>query len=236
MTSSSQRPADGPVDPADAPDLAGFRVPYDRGGLDEADLAATPLAQFRAWFADAVAAALPEPNAMVLATAAADGQPSGRTVLLKDADARGFVLYTNLGSRKSRELGENPRASLVFPWFGMQRQVVVVGQVEPVGRDEAAAYFASRPYGSQVGAWASRQSTVLDGRAGLEADYARVSALYPDAVPLPDFWGGWLVRPQTVEFWQGRLSRLHDRLRYRAARAGAPLDDPAAWSVERLSP
>ncbi len=233
MTSASHDRASGPGDPTD---LGAFRVPYEAGGLAESDLAPAPLAQFRAWFADAVAAALPEPNAMVLATADADGQPSARTVLLKEVDARGFVLYTNYGSRKSRELAANPRASLVFPWFAMQRQVVVVGAVERAGRDEAAEYFASRPHGSRLGAWASRQSAVIDGRAGLEAEYERRAAQFPDEVPLPEFWGGWVVRPLTVEFWQGRPSRLHDRLRYRASGAGAALDDATAWAVERLSP
>jgi pyridoxamine 5'-phosphate oxidase len=219
--------------------LADLRVSYDAGTLDERDLQPTPLAQFRSWFDDAVAVGLPEPNAMVVATAAPDGQPSARTVLLKDVDARGLVFYTNLGSRKSLELAANPGASCVFPWFAMHRQVVVVGRVEEIGREEAGEYFASRPQGSRLGAWASRQSTVIDGREGIEQRYADLQRDYPEGadVPLPDFWGGWLVRPDSVEFWQGRESRLHDRLRYRAASdAGPRLDDAAAWVVERLSP
>jgi pyridoxamine 5'-phosphate oxidase len=219
--------------------LADLRVSYDAGVLDESHLRDTPLAQFRSWFDDAVAVSLPEPNAMIVATAGPDGQPSARTVLLKDADSRGFVFYTNLGSRKSRELAANPRASCVFPWFAMHRQVVVVGRVEQIDRAEAGEYFTSRPHGSRLGAWASRQSTVIDGRTEIEQRYADLQEQYPEGadVPLPDFWGGWLVRPESVEFWQGRESRLHDRLRFRAVDTGpADLDDAAAWQVERLSP
>lgn len=219
--------------------LADLRVSYDAGSLVEADLRQTPLAQFRAWFDDALAAGLPEPNAMILATADAAGQPSARTVLLKDADHRGFVLFTNLESRKGRELQANPGASIVFPWFAMHRQVVVVGSAELLPRDEVDAYFASRPRGSRLGAWASRQSTAIDGRAAIEQRYAELTEEYPEGVdiPAPPFWGGWLVRAVTVEFWQGRESRLHDRLRFRSL-TGSPedLDVPAGWTVERLSP
>jgi pyridoxamine 5'-phosphate oxidase len=226
--------------PDDSPRrLADLRVSYDAGVLDKSHLHATPLEQFGAWFDDAVAVQLPEPNAMIVATAGPDGQPSARTVLLKDADTRGFVFYTNLDSRKSRELAANPRASCVFPWFAMHRQVVIVGRVAAIERGEAGEYFASRPHGSRLGAWASRQSTVIDGRAEIEQRYADLREQYPEGadVPLPDFWGGWLVRPESVEFWQGRESRLHDRLRFRAVAEGpGDLGDPAAWQVERLSP
>ena len=217
--------------------IADLRVTYDTGGLEPGDLPVTPLAAFRAWFDAALEARLPEPNAMTLATATTDGVPSARTVLLKDADARGFVCYTNLTSAKGRELDANPRASLVFPWFAMHRQVVVAGSVEAVSREEAEAYFHSRPRESQIGAWASRQSSVIPDRSVLEERYfALVERFGDDEIPLPEFWGGWLVRPRTVEFWQGRPSRLHDRLRFRALHADASMDDASVWVLERLSP
>ena len=224
--------------PDDAPRrLADLRVSYDAGTLDAADLADNPLDSFHAWFAEAEAAGLPEPNAMIVATATAGAAPSARTVLLKQADARGFVFYTNLTSRKSRELHENPHASLVFPWFAMHRQVCVVGSAELIGRDEVEEYFRSRPRGSRLGAWASEQSSVIEDRGPLEERYERLDTEFGDDVPVPDFWGGWLIRPVTVEFWQGRPSRLHDRLRFRRSVAdAAPLDDLTGWRVERLAP
>ena len=226
-------------------DLAGVRLTYDNGRLLEADLAVTPLDQFTAWFDDAVEAefgGLSEPSAMVLATADAGGDPSSRTVLLKSVGAEGFVFYSNLQSRKGRDLAANPRASLLFPWHPMTRQVIVVGDVEQVPRDEAAAYFSSRPHGSRLGAWASAQSSVIASREVLKARYAELAAAFPhtgrdDDVPLPDAWGGYLVRPRTIEFWQGRPSRLHDRLRFvRVGEDAARLDNASAWKVERLSP
>jgi len=212
-----------------------MRLSYDRGTLVEADLAPNPLAQFRQWLADAVADGIVEPNAMVLSTVSAEGVPSARTVLLKEADARGFAFYTNLASRKGRELEATRRAACVFPWLPLHRQVVVTGTTIEVPRDEAADYFASRPHGSRLGAWASRQSEVIEDRAVLEDRHAELLERFPADVPLPDFWGGWIVVPESVEFWQGRESRLHDRLRYRRVREGG-LDDAGAWVVERLSP
>ena len=217
-------------------DLRDLRVHYDKGTLSESDLAGSPLDQFRAWFAEAASAGLAEPNAMVLATVSSDGVPSARTVLLKDVDARGFAFYTNLGSRKGTELAATRQASLVFPWYDLHRQVVVIGEAVEVPREEAAGYFASRPRESQLGAWTSRQSQVISDRSVLDDRYAEVAARFPDDVPLPDFWGGWIVVAQTVEFWQGRESRLHDRLRFRRTRVDATLADSSGWIVERLSP
>jgi pyridoxamine 5'-phosphate oxidase len=209
---------------------AGMRRDYtERGALLESDLAADWPAQFAAWFAAATEYGLPEPNAMVVATADAQGRPSARTVLLKGYDERGFVFYTNYGSRKGAEARVNPYAGLVFPWFPMQRQVIVAGPVERVGRAETEAYFASRPRGSQLGAWASPQSQVLPSRQAVDDGYAAAEKRFEGIdVPAPPHWGGLRVRPDTVEFWQGRTSRLHDRLRYRRAADG--------WVVERLAP
>jgi pyridoxamine 5'-phosphate oxidase len=212
------------------PEPADMRRDYtERGALLEADLAQDWTAQFAAWFADAVAYGLPEPNAMVVATADPAGRPSARTVLLKGYDERGFVFFTNYTSRKGREALGNPYAGLVFPWFPMQRQVLIDGAVEQVSRAETEAYFATRPRGSQLGAWASPQSQVVPDRTAVEDELAAVTARFADRpVPAPPHWGGLRVIPATVEFWQGRSNRLHDRLRYR--RAGAD------WVIERLAP
>jgi pyridoxamine 5'-phosphate oxidase len=213
-------------------DLAGMRRPYNEHdeGVRRDTLASDWLGQFEGWLADAVAAGLPEPNAMTLATASADGRPSARTVLLKIVDDRGFTFFTNYTSRKGIELTENPYASLVFGWFAMHRQVVVSGRAERIDRAETEAYFASRPRESQLGAWASPQSQIVESRAALDAALAETEARFagPEPIPAPPHWGGLRVRPETVEFWHGRIGRLHDRLRYRFA------DDD--WVVERLGP
>jgi pyridoxamine 5'-phosphate oxidase len=199
-------------------------------GFTEDMLAGDPVSQFASWMADAVAAALPEPTAMALATVSADGRPRARTVLLKSYDSSGFTFYTNRTSRKGRDLAEIPRASLLFPWYTIHRQVIVEGPVTPLTTAESEPYFRSRPHGSQIGAWASRQSTVIGSRAELDDRYAELSRRWPEGtdVPMPEFWGGYRVIPEVVEFWQGRPNRLHDRLRYRR--------DAGAWVIERLAP
>jgi pyridoxamine 5'-phosphate oxidase len=209
--------------------LASLRHEYSGKGLAEQDLAADWPTQFGGWLADAVAAAVAEPNAMTLATADAAGRPSARTVLLKHYDERGFVCYTNLTSRKATEALARPYASLVFAWLVLHRQVVVCGTVEPVARSEVEDYFARRPRGAQLGAWASPQSQVIPSRAALEGAYAAAAARFSDRVPAPPHWGGLRVVPETVEFWQGRPDRLHDRLRYRRV-----ADE--VWAIERLAP
>jgi pyridoxamine 5'-phosphate oxidase len=215
------------------PDLAAMRAAYALAGLDEASVAPEPLEQFARWMQDSIDAGLPEPNAMVLATATLDGEPSARTVLLKGVDGRGFTFFTNTGSRKAAELAANPRAALVFPWHALSRQVRVSGQVSVVDRAEAADYFATRPHGSRLGAWASPQSQVIGSRADLDARLAELTGRWPAGVevPLPDFWGGYRVAPEEVEFWAGREDRLHDRLRYRL-----DPDEPGGWLLERLAP
>lgn len=209
-------------------DLARMRRPYSAPRLLESDVAPEPFAQFRAWLADAVAAALPEPNAMVLATTTPDGRPSARHVLLKELDDAGFVFFTNYRSRKAAEITANPAVSLCFPWFAIERQVVICGSASQVSRAETEAYWATRPRDSQLGAWASTQSAVIGSRAELESAAAAAAERFPSAVPVPDFWGGYRVLPDSVEFWQGAPARLHDRLRYVRAEHG--------WHLERLAP
>jgi pyridoxamine 5'-phosphate oxidase len=209
--------------------LADLRKEYSLAGLTEADLARDPLRQFEKWFQEAEAAKITEPNAMTLCTATKDGRPSARTVLLKGFDGRGFVFFSNYESRKGRELHDNPHASLVFPWVALERQVLVEGKVTRVAREESAAYFHSRPRASQLAAWISQQSSIISGRSVLEEGMKALDQKYAGAdVPLPPHWGGWRLHPETVEFWQGRRSRLHDRLRYRRERDG--------WAIERLAP
>lgn len=211
--------------------LADLRKDYSLAGLLEKDLARDPFRQFDKWFQEAEAAKIPEPNAMVCSLATTDGRPSSRIVLLKAVDGRGFVFYTNYDSRKGRELSNIPRATLVFPWLALERQVVVEGAASRVTREESEAYFHSRPRASQLGAWVSQQSSVITGRAALEDALKALEQKYAGKeIPLPPNWGGYRVAPETVEFWQGRRSRLHDRLRYRR--------DPKTneWIVERLAP
>jgi pyridoxamine 5'-phosphate oxidase len=209
-------------------ELARMRREYRPSPLLEADLAGDWPTQFGRWFAEAVAFGLPEPNAMVVATAGADGRPSARTVLLKDYDRRGLTFFTNYQSRKGRELTANPAVSLVFPWFVMHRQVVICGAAERIDRQETETYFGMRPRDSQIGAWASPQSQVMADRKMLDDAYAEAAANFDDGIPAPPHWGGFRVSPETVEFWQGRPSRMHDRLQYRK------MGD--AWVVERLAP
>ena len=209
-------------------DLAGIREEYLRERLDEADVKTEPLAQFRAWFDEAVRAQLPMVNAMTLATAADDGRPSARIVLLKGVDERGFVFFTDYRSRKARELESGGRAALLFYWSELEREVRVEGAVERVDARESADYFASRPLGSRLAALASHQSSVIASRHWLEQCYAEIEARAGDTPECPTTWGGYRVLPDAVEFWQGRPNRLHDRLLYRKA--------DEAWEIVRLSP
>jgi pyridoxamine 5'-phosphate oxidase len=209
--------------------VAAAREEYTRGGLVETDLLPDPISMFRRWYDDASAAGLHEPNAMVVATVSADFAPSARLVLLKGVSEAGFVFYTNTGSRKGHELAGNPRCALLFPWHPLERQVRVDGTAAPLPREAVDDYFAVRPRGSQLGSWASHQSSVVADRAELEAAYAEAEQRYDGGeVPTPEEWGGYLVHPESVEFWQGRPGRMHDRLVYRRADAG--------WRTERLAP
>lgn len=209
--------------------LADLRKDYSLAGLAEKDLARDPFRQFEKWFQEAEAAKVIEPNAMTLATASPDGRPAARTILLKGVDGRGFVFFTNYTSRKGRELELNPRATLLFPWLALERQITVEGTVAKIPREESETYFHSRPRGSQLGAWASPQSTIIPGRGVLEDALKAAEQKYAgQEVPTPPHWGGWRLAPEIVEFWQGRRSRLHDRLRYRRVK-----DE---WVIERLAP
>ncbi|MEU2230108.1 pyridoxamine 5'-phosphate oxidase [Streptomyces vietnamensis] len=209
-----------------------MREQYRTTELTVADLAPEPVGQFARWFKEtAENPAIHEPNAMIVSTATPEGRPSSRTVLLKHYDEAGFVFFTNYESRKGKELAANPYASLLFPWHPLARQVIVTGRAVHIGRDETVAYFRTRPHGSQLGAWASPQSQVIDSRAELLARYDELAARYPEPeqVPVPPSWGGIRVVPETVEFWQGHENRLHDRLRYVHEADGT-------WRVERLAP
>jgi pyridoxamine 5'-phosphate oxidase len=234
--------------------IADLRRDYQRGTLDRGDLAQDPLEQFHRWFRDAQVSSSPggrlrkiaigfykwiqiilgsnpvEPNSMILATVDKDGCPSARTVLLKGADERGFVFYTNYESRKGRELAQNPKAALVFYWSELERQVCIAGTVEKLPREESETYFKSRPRGSRVGAWASKQSSTIRDRAELEKRFHEIESRFGSGdIPLPEFWGGYVLRPERIEYWQGRASRLHDRFCYVRQPDGS-------WKIGRLSP
>jgi pyridoxamine 5'-phosphate oxidase len=209
--------------------LADLRKDYSLAGLAEKDLARDPFRQFEKWFQEAEAAKVTEPNAMTLATSTREGRPSARTVLLKNIDGRGFVFFSNYESRKGRELHENPHATIVFPWLALERQVIAEGTIAKVPREVSEAYFHSRPRASQLAAWVSQQSAIISGRSVLEDSMKMLEEKYAGReVPLPPHWGGWRLSPETVEFWQGRRNRLHDRLRYRREKDG--------WLIERLAP
>lgn len=209
--------------------LADLRREYTLGGLRRADLLPDPIAQFRKWFDEAMRAEVLEPNAMTLATANAQGEPSSRTVLIKAVDERGFVFFTNYESRKGRDLTANPKASATFYWRELERQVNVFGTVTKVPRAESETYFQSRPLGSQYAAWASTQGAVVSDRTSLESKLAEIKEKYSTRkVPLPAYWGGYVIAPYAVEFWQGRPNRLHDRFRY--------LKQADRWQIDRLSP
>ena len=214
----------------DATELAALREDYGQRGLRRVELDRDPIVQFNAWLAEAVRAQIPEPNAMVLSTVDVAGQPWSRTVLLKVCDARGFAFFTNYESAKARQLAANSRAALTFLWVSLERQVNIAGTITRTSREESAQYFQTRPPGSQLGAWASQQSSVISDRAQLETQFDEARAKFDGTeIPLPPHWGGCVLAPHTIEFWQGRRSRLHDRLRYTRGPEGA-------WKIERLSP
>lgn len=205
-----------------------LRVSYEQGELNEADLTHNPLDQFNKWLQEAIKNQVPEPNAMVLATVNKDGQPGARNVLLKSADDNGFIFFTNKNSDKATDLKQNPNCTLLFSWISQHRQVIVKGKAEEISRNDSNTYFQTRPYGSRISAWVSEQSQVIKNREELEIKVKEFMDKYPENVPMPDYWGGYLVKPESIEFWQGRPSRLHDRIRF--TKKGN------TWTIERISP
>lgn len=205
-----------------------LRVSYEQGELNESDITHNPLDQFNNWLQEAIKNEVPEPNAMVLATVNKDGQPGARNVLLKSADDNGFIFFTNKNSDKASDLKQNPHCTLLFSWLSQHRQVIVKGKAEEISREESNTYFQTRPYGSRISAWVSEQSKVIKSREELETKVKEFMDKYPENVPMPDYWGGYLVKPESIEFWQGRPSRLHDRIRF--TKKGN------AWTIERISP
>ena len=205
-----------------------LRVSYEQGELNESDVSHNPLDQFNTWLQEAIKNEVPEPNAMVLATVNKDGQPGARNVLLKSADDNGFIFFTNKNSDKASDLQQNPNCTLLFSWLSQHRQVIVKGKAEEISREESNTYFQTRPYGSRISAWVSEQSQVIKSREELETKVKEFMEKYPENVPMPDYWGGYLVKPESIEFWQGRPSRLHDRIRF--TKKGN------TWTIERISP
>ena len=205
-----------------------LRVSYEQGELNETDITHNPLDQFNNWLQEAIKNEVPEPNAMVLATVNKDGQPGARNVLLKSADDNGFIFFSNKNSDKASDLKQNPHCTLLFSWLSQHRQVIVKGKAEEISREESNTYFQTRPYGSRISAWVSEQSQVIKSREELETKVKEFMDKYPENVPTPDYWGGYLVKPESIEFWQGRPSRLHDRIRF--TKKGN------TWTIERISP
>lgn len=205
-----------------------LRISYEQGELNESDVNHNPIQQFNIWLQEAIANLVSEPNAMVLATATKNGEPSARNVLLKSADEKGFIFFSNKQSDKAKDLAENPQATLLFSWLSQHRQVIVKGKVSEISREESNEYFQTRPYGSRISAWVSNQSQVIKNREVLEQKVKEFMEKYPEEVPMPDYWGGYILKPESVEFWQGRPSRLHDRIRF--------TKKENSWIIERISP
>ena len=205
-----------------------LRISYEQGELNESDVNHNPIQQFNIWLQEAITNLVSEPNAMVLATANKNGEPSARNVLLKSADEKGFIFFSNKQSDKAKDLAENPQATLLFSWLSQHRQVIVKGKVSEISREEPNEYFQTRPYGSRISAWVSNQSQVIKNREVLEQKVKEFMEKYPEEVPMPDYWGGYILKPESVEFWQGRPSRLHDRIRF--------TKKENSWIIERISP